>query len=310
MAENIRTYPAADRLAIDQHAAAERHGPLGVTPGVAAGEIDGHVDPASARDPRLAVDALDGIHHPFPGVVSNVIGTERRERAQLGGRAGAGQNFRSEELRDLHARDADAAAGAEDQDLLAADQPAPGYEHAVRRAVGERQAGGILERYLLRHGDELGGGHRDELGPAAVGRFPDHSGALAIPEHRVDQHPVTGLPGVRVGTDRHDFPGDVGPHDDRQRDPDPRHAAARENVVIVHRGGGNAQQHLVARRLRIGKVLVQLQAIPLAMFDCDDRSHLSRLPGGYRPIRLAQIRARKCWRATDGYRKRTSTSGP
>jgi len=55
-----------------------------------------------------------------------------------------------------------------------------------------------------------------------------------------------------------------------------------KDVVIVHRGGGNAQHHLVARRLRIGKVLVQLQAIPLAVPDCDDRSHCSRLPGGER----------------------------
>ena len=264
-----------------------RHGPLGVAPSVAAGEIDGHVHPASARDSRLAVDALYGLDHPFLRVVDDVIGTERRERAQLGLRAGAGQNFRSEELRDLHARDADAAAGAQDQDLLAADQLALGHQHAVRRAVGERQAGGILERYFLRHGDELGGGHRDELGPAAVGRFPDHSGALAIPEHRVDQHPVTGLPGVRVGTDRHDFPGDVGPHDDRQRDPDPRHATARENVVIVHRRGGNAHHHLVARRLRIGEVLVQLQAIPRAMPDCEDRSHFVQVSADPREEMLA-----------------------
>ena len=84
---------------------------------------------------------------------------------------------------------------------------------------------------------------------------------------------------MHVGTDRHDFPGDVGPHDHGERDPDPRHAAARENVVIVHRGGGNAQQHLVTRRLRIGEILVQLQAIPCAMPDCEDRFHLAACQG-------------------------------
>ena len=56
-------------------------------------------------------------------------------------------------------------------------------------------------------------------------------------------------------------------------------AAARENVVKVHRGGGHAQHHLVARRLRIGEVLVQLQAIARAMPDCEDRFHFLACQG-------------------------------
>src|SRR5882757_7072395 len=90
-----------------QDAPAYRHAALGLDPGVAAGEID--------RD----IDALLAAGHPDRlgkfrrlDVVDDVVGAELGKLAALFRATGAGEDFRARHLGELHAGDADAAAGA------------------------------------------------------------------------------------------------------------------------------------------------------------------------------------------------------
>ena len=79
------------------------------------------------------------------------------------------------------------------------------------------------------------------------------------PVDRVAEHPVAELPARDAGADRSDLAGNVEPHDRRHRDPDPRHAAAGEHVVVVERRGANPQHHVALARHRVGEIRLVAQ---------------------------------------------------
>src|SRR5262249_61674724 len=113
-------------------------------------------------------------------------GAERGKRLLLGLRAGAGDDFRAEELRELHAGDAHTAARAQNEDLLTAGEASLGDEHAVSRAVRERETRRVFHRHLLGHRNNLRGGDRDILRTATLRGLADHAEALTVSERPTD----------------------------------------------------------------------------------------------------------------------------
>jgi len=167
---------------------------------------------------------------------------------------------RAGELGELHAAHPDAARGAEDQHLLARRNPPVGEHHAARRAVGAGQRRGRFKADAVGDRDEL-----MRLEAAILGQSAMHglAGQPALdPVYRVAEHAVPHLPSRDAGADRCDLAGDVETHDGRHRDPDPRHAAAGENVVLVERRGTHAQYDITVAGARVGKPILQAQPAP------------------------------------------------
>ena len=88
-------------------------------------------------------------------VVDRLVGAELAQTRALLGAARGGDHVGAAQLREQQRARADAAARAEDQDLLARTQPAAREEHAVRRAVGDGQAGGVLVADVVGQRDQL-----------------------------------------------------------------------------------------------------------------------------------------------------------
>ena len=128
--------------AAGEHLAAAMHGPERRHPGVAAGEVDHHVDAAFESAPvRLAVLGVDPFHEILLRVVDDVVGADPLQALELRRRAGAGDHLGAGELRKEHGSSADPARCAEDQDASRRLDLADGVHHADRRAVGHGQAG-------------------------------------------------------------------------------------------------------------------------------------------------------------------------
>ena len=89
-------------------------------------------------------------------------------------RRGGREDARAEMARELDRRLADAAAAGQDEDDVAVAQPGARDEHVPGGEEGQRKRGGGDEVEVRRNGDEVLGGHRDELGVAAVGLQSEH----------------------------------------------------------------------------------------------------------------------------------------
>ena len=125
---------------------------------------------------------------------------------------------------------ADAAAGAENEHAIARLDGAVGDQHAVRGAVRDWQRGRRLETHAGRHGDELVGGDEAILRHPAVEHFPHQAFRLV---ERIDKDALAGGPASHARPDLGDLTRHVEAEHDRQRHLDSRHAAHREDVVIV-----------------------------------------------------------------------------
>ena len=146
-----------------------------------------------------------------------------------------------------------------------------GQHHAVGRAVGHRQRGGLLEADAVGDADELRRAHAAALREPAVHGLAHQ--AAADPIDRVDEDAVADRPAGDVGAERVDLARDVEAHDHRHRDVDARHAPPREDVVIVERRGADAHDHLARSRHRVGEVLLEDQPLGAAVLVDDRRSH-------------------------------------
>src|SRR5215472_7173140 len=156
---------------------------------------------------------------------------------------------------------------AEDQDLLAGPHMAFGDHHAAGGTVGAGQRGGGFEPDAVGHPDQLMGAQAAILRQPAMHGFADK--AALDPVDRVAEHPVANLPAVNAavdsavdpGAERDDLAGDVEAHNRWHRDPDPRHPAAREDVVIIERGGAHAQYDIAVAGDRRGEPGFQTQPV-------------------------------------------------
>lgn len=92
----------------------------------------------------------------FLRVVDHAIGTERAHQVERSGALHA-RDFCAEYLRELHRECANAAGGADDQNLVAGSDPRLVAQHLQRREAGQRDARRLLERQplRLRHGDPI-----------------------------------------------------------------------------------------------------------------------------------------------------------
>src|SRR6202012_1066381 len=93
----------------------------------------------------LAMALLDDLQEILLRVEDRLVGAELSEAFGLCFTAGAGDDIGPGELGKVGAADAAAAAGAEDENLLARLDLANGGHHPVSRAVGDRQARRLLE---------------------------------------------------------------------------------------------------------------------------------------------------------------------
>lgn len=94
--------------------------------------------------------------------------------------------------------------------------------------------------------------HAAQFRKAAMRGLADQPTLDAI--DRIDQHPVADRPTFDTRTDLGNLTGDVQAHDQRHRNFDSGHAAAREHVVVIQRRGADADQHVAFTDSRIGEV--------------------------------------------------------
>mgnify|MGYP002279875107 CR=1 FL=1 len=198
-------------------------------------------------------------------VVVHVVGTDLPQPLELALAAGAGEHLAAAELGDLHAGDADAATGAEHQDLFAGADLADGDHHAPGRAVGERQAGGRLEADAVRQLDEVGGGYGDLLCPPAVDGFANHVRLAVVEVDGVHEHSLALPLGIDAVPQCADGAGDVGADHHWKVQFDARHAAAGEDVVEVHGAGRDVEHDLTGPRTGGGVVVAvgEDRAVPV-----------------------------------------------
>ena len=178
---------------------------------------------------------------------------------------GAGRardDFRAELFGEQHAAGAYAAACAQHQYLVAFFDGVVGDNHAVCRAVGHRQRRGLLERHVVRHGDQLIGGDQAFFGEAAVHHFA-HQALFLV--QRIDQHAVTFFPASDSRADFKNFTGDIEANNHRKRHLDARHAAHGEHVVIVERGRADADHHMAFDHNGVGEIRHDLQFVEAAV---------------------------------------------
>jgi hypothetical protein len=113
--------------------------------------------------------------------------------------------------------------------------------------------------------------------PAILGQPAMHGftgEATLDPVDRIAEHALAQLPSTHAGADRGDLAGDIEPHDRRHRNPDPRHAAPGEHIVIIERGGAHPQHNIALARHRIGEIRLKAQPV-VAMLAQHQSSHLS-----------------------------------
>src|SRR3989304_533471 len=75
-----------------------------------------------------------------------------------------------------------------------------------------------------------------------------HAAAGPAPVHGIDHDPVAGLPLRHGAAGLDDVAGEVDAHDAGHGHLDARHAAAREDVVVVERGGAHLDDHILGPR--------------------------------------------------------------
>ena len=171
-----------------------------------------------------------------------MIGAECMQPIQLRRGAGAGHDLRAGLLGKLHAAHADAAAGTQDHHLVAGAHIALRHQHAMRRAIRDRQRRGIDEADVVGNPHQLMRARAAQLGETAMHGLAHQPAFHAV--DRIDQHAIADRPALDTGTDRGDLAGDVEAHDQRHRHLDARHAATGEHVVVIQRRGAHADQHV------------------------------------------------------------------
>src|SRR5690606_8672862 len=102
------------RRSAGQDATARRHAPLCLDPGIATGKIDRDIDAGLAGGVPDRTGKLGRLH-----IVDNVISPERLELLALLRTGRAGEDLAADHLGELDAGDANTAAGAQNEDLLA-----------------------------------------------------------------------------------------------------------------------------------------------------------------------------------------------
>ncbi len=108
-------------------------------------------------------------------IVDDVVGAEFLQLAALLLGGGAGETLAARHLRELQAGDADATAGAEDQNLLAGLDLASREQHAVRGAIGDRQRRRLVEADIVRDFDKLALINGGELAQPAIAVLAEHA---------------------------------------------------------------------------------------------------------------------------------------
>jgi hypothetical protein len=98
------------------------------------------------------------------------------------------------------------------------------------------------EAHLVRNANELAAVRAADLGKAAVEHLA-HEPATGV--HGVQKHARPNLPVTNSAADRFDLARHVVSGNDRQVDPNTRHSADREYVMVVERAGANAQEHVL-----------------------------------------------------------------
>src|SRR5580765_4039755 len=118
--------------------------------------------------------------------------------------------------------------------------------------------------------------HLAEVGEAAGTHLADEP-AGADPVDWIDHHALADFPVADAGAHGGDLAGEVEAHDGGHRHLDARHAAPREDVVVVQRAGAHAHQDLAGggRRVRIvGLVLNGARTAVLVDHRCLHRDSL------------------------------------
>ena len=95
------------------------------------------------------------MHEVFLGVEDDFVGAELLQPAPLLFRARTGDDIGPGNLGQLNAAHPDAAAGTEDQYLLARRDLTVGGHHAVRGTIGNRQRRRLLKAHILGNPHEL-----------------------------------------------------------------------------------------------------------------------------------------------------------
>jgi hypothetical protein len=142
--------------------------------------------------------------------------------------AGAGDDARTVELRDLDGGDADATAGGVDEHRLIEAKSGARDDHVDcgREAEGDR--GGLFEREVWRFAEDVGGGDGNQLRHAAVAALADEvvaragvvvaveAGFAGAATHAgMEHHFVADGDGRHAGAERLDDAGDVRAEDAR-----------------------------------------------------------------------------------------------
>ncbi len=119
------------------------------------------------------------------GVVDQVIGAELAQAFESLFAAGAGNDFGPSHFGQKHAARAHPATRAKDQHPLAGLHLPLGQHHAMRRAVGYRQGGGIGKTDPIGDANELVYSSSAALGQAAMDRLAHEAAFDAV--NRVEQ---------------------------------------------------------------------------------------------------------------------------
>ena len=237
--------------------------PLGVR---ARRRSDGELGPGQLEDDVVAPPVGGDV---LPGVVDDLVGAERADQVQVPGAAHPG-HLGPEPLGELHGEGADAARGADDQDLLARLDARVVAQALQGGQRGQGDGRGLLEAQVGRLALDHVLGDADVLGEAARGDVGVHLVAGAQPGH--------GL------ADRLDLPGDVAAEQRLARPAQPELRAddvgqAPHEVPVPRVGGGgvDADEHLVVLDDRVGDLL-QGQDLGGAVPVVGDRLHDGLLP--------------------------------
>ena len=257
----------------------------------------------------LAVLLVDPLHEVFLGVVDDVVRADLLQALQLAGEL-------AQAITSAPASFEEHRAGAHPPEAPRTRMRSFGWiwpmVYIMRIARGDGQAGRVLEAHLGGQPHEVVRRHA-RTGEAAGAHLADEP-ARADPVDRVDHHALADFPVADVGAERDDLAGEVEAHDRRHRHLDARHAAAREDVVVVQRAGAHAYQRLSGpgHRVRvIGLVLdragppcswitaafIETPSLPFVPKPCDRPCWCRRAAARTRRTPFADAGTRAHWRA-------------
>src|SRR5882672_4904683 len=182
-------------------------------PGVTPGKIDHHIDSPGIRAPlRLAICVDHPLREIDLPIVEHMISAKLFESLEFRRTAGAGDDLSPKHFTEDHAARAYPAAGSEDQDPISLLHGLVSDEHAMGRAVGDRERRCLLERHGVRHTQELLGGNTAILRHAAVEHFA-HQPLLRM--DGVDEDAVAWFPAAYAWSRLDNFPSHIKPDDHR-----------------------------------------------------------------------------------------------